>query len=165
MLAAQYRRTSTGAGDRVCRAPSIVFGGGTGRLINSSEVGLVPLIVFPRLEFLLEGRSPVLEEFLLPAVEDCWLEPRIIAELRDGFLLQQMPSHDGDGLFRRVVLPLPLHGPSPLPFGRTPSPFPTEPEHIGWLVPRKKGRIPTEECGISRSWVSAWKVPANRTYS
>src|SRR5580704_2232441 len=96
MLAAQYRRTSTGAGDRVCRAPSIVFGGGTCRLINSSEVGLVPLIVFPRLEFLLEGRSPVLEEFLLPAVEDCWLEPRIIAELRDGFLLQQMPSHDGE---------------------------------------------------------------------
>jgi hypothetical protein len=32
--------------------------------------------------FLLEGSSPVLEEFLLPAVEDRWLESHFIAPLR-----------------------------------------------------------------------------------
>src|SRR5580704_8451477 len=44
---------------------------------------------------LLEGRSPVLEEFLLPAVEDCRLESHFVAQLRDGLLLQQVPPQDG----------------------------------------------------------------------
>ncbi len=59
--------------------------------------------------FLLEGSSPVLEEFLLPAVEDRRLESHFIAQLRDGRLLQQMPPQDGDLLFQCVLLPLLLH--------------------------------------------------------
>src|SRR3954470_22425685 len=46
--------------------------------------------------FLLEGSSPVLEEFLLPAVEDRRLESHFIAQPRDGLLLQQMPPQNGD---------------------------------------------------------------------
>jgi hypothetical protein len=34
--------------------------------------------------FLLEGSSPILKEFLLPAVEDCRLESHLITQLRDG---------------------------------------------------------------------------------
>ena len=56
--------------------------------------------------FLLKGSSPVLEELLLPAVEDRWLESHFIAQLRNGLLLQQVPPQNGDLLFRRVVLPL-----------------------------------------------------------
>jgi hypothetical protein len=63
--------------------------------------------------FLLEGSSPVLEEFLLPAVEDRRLESHFIAQLRDGLLLQQVPPQDGDLLFRRVLLPLLPHAFSP----------------------------------------------------
>jgi len=66
--------------------------------------------------FLLEGSSPVLEEFLLPAVEDRRLESHFIAQLRDGLLLQQVPPQNGDLLFRRVLLPLLLHAFSPLPY-------------------------------------------------
>src|SRR5215471_13784946 len=66
--------------------------------------------------FLLEGGRAVLEELLLPAVEDCGLQAEFIAELRDRLLLQQMPPEDGDLLFRRVVLPLLLHAFSPLPY-------------------------------------------------
>ena len=66
--------------------------------------------------FLLEGSSPVLEEFLLPAVKDRWLETHFVAQLRDGLLLQQVPPQDGDLLFRRVLLPLLLQAFSPLPY-------------------------------------------------
>jgi len=65
---------------------------------------------------LLEGRRPVLEELLLPAVEDRGLQAQFIAELRDRLLVQQMPPQNGDFLFRRVVLPLLLHAFSPLPY-------------------------------------------------
>jgi hypothetical protein len=44
--------------------------------------------------------------------------------------LEQMPPQDGDFLFRRLVLPVLLHAFSPYPTGRTPSPFPTEPETV-----------------------------------
>jgi hypothetical protein len=37
---------------------------------------------------LLEGRRPVLEELLLPAVEDCRLQAEFIARLRDRLLVQ-----------------------------------------------------------------------------
>jgi len=65
---------------------------------------------------LLEGRRPVLEELFLPSVEDRGLQAQFIAELRDGLLVQLMPSQDGDFLFRRVVLPLLPHTFSPLPY-------------------------------------------------
>jgi hypothetical protein len=45
--------------------------------------------------FLLEGSRPILEELLLPAVEDLGLQTQLIAELRDRLLLQQMPPQDG----------------------------------------------------------------------
>jgi hypothetical protein len=64
---------------------------------------------------LLEGRRPVLEELLLPAVKDRGLQTQFIAELRDRLLLQQMSPEDGDLLFRRVVFPVLLHAFSPLP--------------------------------------------------
>ena len=70
------------------------------------EVG-DPLLVggVVRLRFLLEGGRAVLEELLLPAVEDRGLQAQFIAEVRDGLLLQQMAPQDGDLLFWRVVLP------------------------------------------------------------
>src|ERR1039458_2084216 len=71
------------------------------------------VLVRPR--FLLEGNRPILEELLLPAVEDPGLQTQFIAELRDRLLLHQMPPQDGDLLFRRVGLPLLLHAFSPLP--------------------------------------------------
>ena len=36
----------------------------------------------------LEGRRPVLEELLLPPVEDRWLKAQFIAQLRDRLLIQ-----------------------------------------------------------------------------
>jgi hypothetical protein len=41
--------------------------------------------------FALEGSGPVLEELLLPAVEDRGLESVLVTQLRDRRLLQQMP--------------------------------------------------------------------------
>jgi hypothetical protein len=69
---------------------------------------------------LLEGSRPVLEELLLPAVEDRGLESKFIAELRDGLLVQQIPPQDGDFLFRRVVLPLLRTFPMPVSDRRCP---------------------------------------------
>src|SRR5215813_7233327 len=58
----------------------------------------------------------VLEELFLPAVKDRGLQAEFVTELRDRFLLQQMPPQDGDLLFRLVVLPFLLHAFSPLPY-------------------------------------------------
>ncbi len=79
--------------------------------------------------FLLEGSSPVLEEFLLSAVEDRRLESHFIAQLRDRLLLQQVPPQDGDFLFRRVCFRCFFMHSLRWPNGGTPSPFPIEPEH------------------------------------
>ena len=46
--------------------------------------------------FLLEGSRPVLDELLVPAVEDRGLQAQFIAELRNGLSLQQMPPQYGD---------------------------------------------------------------------
>src|SRR4051812_19625815 len=83
-------------------------------LLQVGDPLLVGGVVRPR--FLLEGGRSVLEEFLLPAVEDRGLQTEFIAELRDRFVLQQMPPEDGHLLFRCVVLPLLLHAFSPLPY-------------------------------------------------
>jgi hypothetical protein len=64
--------------------------------------------------FRLKSSRAVLEELLLPAVENRGLQARFIAELRDGLHVQQMPPQDGDFLFRRIVLPLLLHAFAPL---------------------------------------------------
>jgi len=49
---------------------------------------------------LLEGGRTVLEELLLPAVENRGLQAELITELRDWLLLQKMPPQHGD-LLRR----------------------------------------------------------------
>jgi len=67
-------------------------------LLQVSDPLLVAGVVRSRL--LLEGGRAVLEELLLPAVEDRGLQAELIAELRDWLLLQQMPPQDGD-LLRR----------------------------------------------------------------
>jgi hypothetical protein len=69
-----------------------------------------------RSRFLLEGGRAVLEELLLPAVENGGLQAEFIAELRDRLIFQQMPPQDGDLFLRPVVLPLLLHTFSPLPY-------------------------------------------------
>jgi hypothetical protein len=58
--------------------------------------------------FLLEGSGTVLEEFLLPAVEDRVLQAEFIAQLRDG-LPSPVNAASGDLFSRRVVPPLLLH--------------------------------------------------------
>jgi hypothetical protein len=64
--------------------------------------------------FLLEGSSPVFEEFLLPTVEHRWLQLQLVTELGDRLLFQQMPPQDGDLLFSGVMLSWFLHAFSPL---------------------------------------------------
>jgi hypothetical protein len=61
-------------------------------LLQVSDPLLVGGVVRSRL--LLEGGRAVLEELLLPVVEDRGLESQLIAELRDWLLLQQMPPQE-----------------------------------------------------------------------
>jgi hypothetical protein len=51
---------------------------------------------------LLESRRSILEELLLPAVEHRRLEPQLVTQIRDRHSFHQMPSQNGDLLFRRV---------------------------------------------------------------
>src|SRR5260370_38095114 len=81
-------------------------------LVQVVDPFLLGCMVGPR--FRLERSRPVLEELLLPAVEDRGLESLSVTELRDRHLLQEMPPQDGHFLFRRVVLPLLLHAFAPL---------------------------------------------------
>src|SRR3974377_155325 len=64
---------------------------GLGRVAVSSLTIIQEPLGWP---FLLEGSSPVLEEFLLPVVEDGRVESPFIAQLRRGFLLQQVPPQE-----------------------------------------------------------------------
>ncbi len=64
--------------------------------------------------FGLEGGPSVLEELLLPPVEDRGLKAQFIAELGDRLLVQQMAPQDGDLLVGCVVLPCLFHAFSPL---------------------------------------------------
>src|SRR6185437_2498838 len=58
----------------------------------------------------LEGRRAVLEELLLPEVEERGRELMLIAEVGDGDVVDQMAPEDGDLLDRRIVLPGLPHG-------------------------------------------------------
>lgn len=60
------------------------------------------LLQLGRRAFCSKADAPVLEELFLPEVEDRGMQAQLIAELRDGFLVQQVPQ-DGDLLFRRVA--------------------------------------------------------------
>jgi len=79
------------------------------QILNAFLLGLVA-----RAGRALESRRPVLEEFLLPAVEYRRLQSEFITELGNWLLLQQMPPQNGYLLFRCIVLPYPFHAFSPL---------------------------------------------------
>src|SRR5215472_8559717 len=64
----------------------------------------------------LESRSSVLEELLLPAIEYRRREPQLVTQIRDRHSFHQMPPQNDYFFFRRVVLPLLLHAFSPLPY-------------------------------------------------
>ena len=50
-------------------------------------------------------RRAVLEELLLPGVEERGRERMLVAEVRHGDVVDQMAPEDGDLLNRRIVLP------------------------------------------------------------
>src|SRR5262245_3100791 len=61
----------------------------------------------------LEGGGAVLEELLLPDVEEGGGELMLVAEVRDGDVVDQVPPEDGDLLDGRIVLPRLSHGETP----------------------------------------------------
>src|SRR3954447_3689687 len=61
----------------------------------------------------LEGGRAVLEELLLPEVEERGRELVLVAEVRDGDAVDQMAPKDGDLLDRRIVLAGLSHGETP----------------------------------------------------
>jgi hypothetical protein len=82
---------------------------------SSPDMRFVPvfgLMVGP--PSLLESRGSVLEELLLPAVEDGRLKSPFVTQIRDRHSFHQMPPQNGYFFFRRVVLPLFLHVFAPL---------------------------------------------------
>src|SRR3954447_402677 len=61
----------------------------------------------------IEGRGPVLEELLLPEIEQRGRELMLVAEVRDGYAVDQVPPEDGDLLDGRIVLAGLSHGETP----------------------------------------------------
>ena len=61
----------------------------------------------------LEGGGAVLEELLLPEVEQRGRELVLVAEVRDGDVVDQVAPKDGDLLDRRIVLAGLSHGETP----------------------------------------------------
>jgi hypothetical protein len=57
----------------------------------------------------IEGRSAILEELLLPEVEEVNGEVVFLADVGDGLLLQEMKSEQGDLLVRGKVAALTRH--------------------------------------------------------
>jgi hypothetical protein len=60
----------------------------------------------------LEGGGAVLEELLLPEVEEVYGQALLLADVGDGLLLQEVEAEQGDLLFGREVAALPGHGSS-----------------------------------------------------
>jgi hypothetical protein len=60
-----------------------------------------------------EGGRSVLEELLLPGVEQRGRELMLVAEIRDGDVVDQVAPQDGDLLDRRIVLPRLSQGETP----------------------------------------------------
>src|SRR6516164_8512314 len=61
----------------------------------------------------LEGGRTVLKELLLPEVEERRREPVLVADVRDGNVVDQVTPKDGDLLDRRIVLAGLSHGETP----------------------------------------------------
>jgi hypothetical protein len=81
-------------------------------LLQIRDSSLFGLMVGP--SSLLESRSSVLEELLLPTIEDGRLKSPFVTQIRDRHSFHQMPPQNGCFFFRRVVLPLLLHVFAPL---------------------------------------------------
>jgi hypothetical protein len=60
-----------------------------------------------------EGGGSVLEELLLPEVEQGGGELVLVVEVRDGYVVDQVTPKDGDLLDRRIVLAGLSHGETP----------------------------------------------------
>src|SRR5579862_1148679 len=87
-------------GDDLVLALELVAQRGDGPLEVAVGRGVLPL----------EGGWAVLEELLLPEVEERGRELVLVAEIRDGDAVDQMAPQDGDLLNRRIVLPRLPHG-------------------------------------------------------
>jgi hypothetical protein len=81
-------------------------------LLQILDAFLLGLVVGSAL--VLKDGWPVLEELFLPAVQNGWLEPQLVTQLRDRLLVQQMPPQDGDLFLCGVVLSWLLQAFSPL---------------------------------------------------
>jgi hypothetical protein len=90
-------------GDDLVLALELVAQGGDGPLEVAVGSGALPL----------EGGRSVLEELLLSEVEQRGRELMLVAEVRDGDVVDQVPPQDGDLLDGRIVLPRLSHGETP----------------------------------------------------
>src|SRR6516165_6190953 len=90
-------------GDDLVLALELVAEGGDGPLEVAVGCRALPL----------EGGGAVLEELLLPDVEQGGRELMLVAEVRDRDVVDQVAPQDGDLLDRRIVLPRLSHGETP----------------------------------------------------
>src|SRR6516225_4762219 len=86
--------------DDLVLAPELVARRGDGPLEVALRRGVLAL----------EGGRSVLEELLLPEVEQGGGELMLVAAVRDGDVVDQMAPEDGDLLNRRIVLAGLPHG-------------------------------------------------------
>jgi hypothetical protein len=61
-----------------------------------------------------KAAGPFSNELLLPEVEEGGRELMLVAEIRDGDVVDQVPLQDGDLLDGRIVLPRLSHGEAPV---------------------------------------------------
>ena len=90
-------------GDDLVLALELVAEGGDGPLEVAVGCGALAL----------EGGRSVLEELLLPGVEQGGRELMLVAEVGDGDVVDQVAPQDGDLLDRRIVLAGLSHGETP----------------------------------------------------
>src|SRR5262249_10271496 len=89
--------------DDLVLALELVAQGGDGPLEVAIGCRVLPL----------EGGGAVLEELLPPGVEQRGRELMLVAEVRDGDVVDEVTPQDGDLLDRRIVLPRPSPGETP----------------------------------------------------
>src|SRR5262249_53333977 len=89
--------------DDLVLALELVAQRGDGSLESAFGRGVVPF----------ESSRSVLEELFLPEVEQRGGELMLVAEIRDGDVVDEMTPQDGDLLDRRIVLSRLSHGETP----------------------------------------------------
>jgi hypothetical protein len=90
-------------GDDLVLALELVAQGGDRAMEVATGCGALPL----------EGGGAVLEELLLPEVEQSGRERMLVTEVGDGDVVDQVAPQDGDLLDGRIVLPRLSHGETP----------------------------------------------------